>query len=185
MDAVLRAASTVFTSSGVDAPAKEITDLAGVGVGTLYRHFPQRSDLVKAVLEKEITDCAEAGRVLSCTLEPGVALERWLSRYTEFLAAKDGLASALHSNRAAFDALRQHILAQLGPTCEALLESATASGAIRSGIGAHALLYAVAKLCVPVEGEREEDSRRMVALLIDGMRYGARHDRYRESHPTG
>ena len=52
VEALVEAAGTVFASSGVNAPAKEITDLAGVGVGTLYRHFPQRSDLVKAVLDR-------------------------------------------------------------------------------------------------------------------------------------
>ena len=54
VDALLEAAKSVFATSGVDAPAKEITDLAGVGVGTLYRHFPQRADLVAAVLQREI-----------------------------------------------------------------------------------------------------------------------------------
>ena len=57
---LLAAAKAVFGTSGVDAPAKEIADLAGVGVGTLYRHFPQRSDLVKAVLQHEIDACADA-----------------------------------------------------------------------------------------------------------------------------
>ena len=61
VDALLEAAKTVFDTSGVDAPAKEIADLAGVGVGTLYRHFPQRSDLVKAVFQREIDACADAG----------------------------------------------------------------------------------------------------------------------------
>jgi AcrR family transcriptional regulator len=81
----------------VDAPAKEIADLAGVGVGTLYRHFPQRSDLVKAVLEHEIDACAAAAAALAAAHEPGAALEQWLHRYTEFLAAKRGLAAALHA----------------------------------------------------------------------------------------
>src|SRR3954453_5196176 len=60
VDALLKAARTVFDTSGVDAPAKEITDLAGVGVGTLYRHFPQRSDLVKAVVRTGIEAVAAA-----------------------------------------------------------------------------------------------------------------------------
>src|SRR5450631_3442994 len=69
--ALVEAAKTVFASSGVDAPAKEITDLAGVGVGTLYRHFPRRSDLVKAVLEHEIDACAAAASALAAAHEPG------------------------------------------------------------------------------------------------------------------
>ena len=62
VDALIEAAGTVFATSGVEAPAKEITDLAGVGVGTLYRHFPRRSDLVKAVVESGIDAVADAGR---------------------------------------------------------------------------------------------------------------------------
>ena len=70
VDALIEAAKTVFAASGVDAPAKEITDLAGVGVGTLYRHFPQRSDLVEAVVESGIDAVADAGPALSAAHEP-------------------------------------------------------------------------------------------------------------------
>ena len=102
---LLAAAKAVFGTSGVDAPAKEIADLAGVGVGTLYRHFPQRSDLVKAVLQREIDACADAAPALSAAHGPGAALANWLHRYTEFLALKPGLATALHSGDPAFDEL--------------------------------------------------------------------------------
>src|SRR5918996_5054170 len=95
VDALVEAARTVFATSGVDAPAKEITDLAGVGVGTLYRHFPQRSELVAAVLQREIDACADAGRALSAAHQPGAALAKWLHRYTEFIGTKRGLATAL------------------------------------------------------------------------------------------
>src|SRR5947209_2891668 len=102
LDGLLEAAKTVFATSGVDAPAKEIADLAGVGVGTLYRHFPQRSDLVRAVLEHEIDACAAAAETLAATNEPGEALTKWLHRYTGFLATKRGFAAALHSGDPAF-----------------------------------------------------------------------------------
>ena len=69
-DSLLEAAKTAFATSGVDAPAKEIAALAGVGVGTLYRHFPRRSDLVVAVLRREIDACADAGPALSAAHEP-------------------------------------------------------------------------------------------------------------------
>jgi len=88
IDSLLEAAKAVFGTSGVDAPAKEIADLAGVGVGTLYRHFPQRSDLVKAVLQREIDACADAAQALSAAQEPAAALANWLHRYAEFLALK-------------------------------------------------------------------------------------------------
>jgi AcrR family transcriptional regulator len=173
VDSLLEAAKAVFATSGVDAPAKEIADLAGVGVGTLYRHFPQRSDLVKAVLQREIDACADAGPALTAAHEPGTALAKWLHRYTEFVATKRGLATALHSGDPAFDALPGYFYQRLGPALGSLLEAAAANGEIRAGISAKDLLHAVAHLCQPVPGEGVAYSRRMVALLVDGLRYGA------------
>jgi AcrR family transcriptional regulator len=76
IDSLLEAAKAVFATSGVDAPAKEIADLAGVGVGTLYRHFPQRSDLVKAVFQREVDACADAAPALAAAHEPAAAVPR-------------------------------------------------------------------------------------------------------------
>jgi AcrR family transcriptional regulator len=170
---LLEAAKAVFAGSGVDAPAKEIADLAGVGVGTLYRHFPQRSDLVKAVFQREVDACADAAPALAAANEPGAALEKWLHRYTEFLAAKRGLAPALHSGDPAYSALPGYFRQRLGPALGSLLEAAIASGEIRDGISAKDLLDAVANLSMPVADEGPAYSQRMVALLIDGLRYGA------------
>lgn len=174
VDSLLEAAKAVFDTSGVDAPAKEITDLAGVGVGTLYRHFPLRSDLVKAVVRHGIDACADAGPALSAAHEPGAALTAWIQRYTEFLATKRGLASALHSGDPAFDALPGYFMQRLGPVLGALLDAAAANGEIRGDISADDLLLAVAHLCLPVPGEGVTYSRRMVGVLVDGLRYGAR-----------
>jgi AcrR family transcriptional regulator len=173
IDSLLEAAKTVFGTSGVDAPAKEIADLAGVGVGTLYRHFPQRSDLVKAVFQHEVDACADAGPALAAAHKPGEALAKWLHRYTEFLAIKPGLAPALHSGDPAFDALPGYFRQRLGPTLDSLLDAATTSGEIRADISSKDLLYAVANLCMPVADEGLTYSQRMVALLVDGLRYGA------------
>jgi len=173
IDSLLEAAKAVFATSGVDAPAKEIADLAGVGVGTLYRHFPQRSDLVKAVFQREVDACADAAPALTAAYEPGEALARWLHRYTEFVATKRGLAAALHSGDPAFDALPGYFRQRLEPALGSLLEAATASGEIRADIGPRYLLHAVANLCLPMEDEGVAYSQRMVALLIDGLRYGA------------
>jgi AcrR family transcriptional regulator len=173
IDSLLEAAKAVFGTSGVDAPAKEIADLAGVGVGTLYRHFPQRSDLVKAVFQREVDACADAAPALASAYEPGAALAKWLHRYTEFLATKRGLATALHSGDPAFEALPGYFMGRLGPALRSLLEAAAASGEIRADTSAKDLLYAVATLSLPVAGEGVAYSQRMVALLIDGLRYGA------------
>ncbi|TWF80423.1 TetR family transcriptional regulator [Pseudonocardia hierapolitana] len=177
VDALLEAARTVFDASGVDAPAKEITDLAGVGVGTLYRHFPQRSDLVKAVVESGIDAVAEAGPALAAAFEPAEALERWIDRYVELLGTKRGLASALHAGDPAFAGLPDYFMQRLGPTLSALLDAGVAAGAIRGDIGAEDLLYAVAQLCRPVPGRGPEHGRRMVGVLVDGLRCGGGQQR--------
>ncbi len=180
-DAVLDAAKVVFAASGVDAPAKEITDLAGVGVGTLYRHFPRRSDLVRAVVQREVDACAAAAPALAAAHAPGVALAQWLHRYTAFLATKRGLAAALHSGDPAFDELPGYFMQRLGPTLGSLLDAATASGEIRVDIDISPkdLLYAVATLCQPAADEGVAYSQRMVALLLDGLRYGTDSSRSR------
>ena len=168
--ALLEAAKTAFATSGVDVPAKEIAALAGVGVGTLYRHFPRRSDLIVAVLQREIDACADAGPALSATHEPTDALVQWLHRYTEFVATKRGLATALHSGDPAFDALPGYFFERLGPVLSDLLDAATAAGDIRANVSAEDLLTAVALLCHPAPDTDAEYSQRMVGLLIDGLR---------------
>ena len=151
---------------------KEITDLAGVGVGTLYRHFPQRSDLVKAVVETGIDAVAEAAPALSAAFEPAEALTRWIDRFTELLGTKRGLASALHSGDPAFAGPPDYFLERLGPTLSALLDAAAAEGEIRGDIAADDLLYAIAQLCQPVPGRGPEHGRRIVGVLVDGLRRG-------------
>ncbi len=173
IDSLLEAAKAVFATSGVDAPAREIADRAKVGVGTLYRHFPRRSDLVKAVYQREVDACADAAPTLAAEHEPVVALEKWLQRYTEFLATKRGLASAIYSGDPAFDALPEYFMQRLGPALGSLLEAAAAAGEIRADVDAEDLLHAVAHLSKPVMNDDVEYSQRMIALLVDGLRYGA------------
>lgn len=167
-DALLVAAKVVFAESGVDAPAKEITDLAGVGVGTLYRHFPLRSDLIIAVLQHELDACIALAAGLTSDHEPTEALSIWLHRYTELVATKQGLAAALHSGDPAYDELPSYIIQRLEPVLESLLDAA--SGEIKRDMNAKDLLRAVAQLCVPTPGAGLAYSQRMVALLIDGLR---------------
>lgn len=173
IDALLDAAKATFGTSGVDAPAKEIADLAGVGVGTLYRHFPKRSDLVKAVFQNEVDACADAAPALAAQHEPVVALEKWLHRYTEFLETKRGLASALHSGDPAFDALPNYFIGRLGPAVGSLMDAAVDAGEIRAVASPKDLLYAVSKLCMPVHDDEPNHGRRMIDLLVDGLQHGA------------
>src|SRR3569623_3664214 len=91
LDALIEAAKAVFASSGVDSPVRDIAEKAGVGVGTVYRHFPQRSDLVAAVFRREIAACAAEADALAAAYPPGEALDRWIERVIGFISTKRGL----------------------------------------------------------------------------------------------
>jgi AcrR family transcriptional regulator len=173
---LLEAAKAVFATSGVDAPVREIAERAGVGVGTVYRHFPHRSDLVTAVFRHEVDACAAAAPVLAAEHEPGEALALWLQRYTGFIATKRGLAAALHSGDPAFDALPAYFQQHLQPALESLLDAAAAAGAVRADVDPGDLLRAVVNLCLPAADDAGH-TERMVALLIDGLRYRGGPDR--------
>lgn len=173
MDALLEAALTVFATAGVDAPVREIAAKAGVGVGTVYRHFPQRSDLIAAVFRHEVDACADAAPVLAAKHAPGKALAIWMQRYADFIATKRGLATALHSGNPAFNTLPTYFDKRLRPALQALLDAAASAGEVRTDIEPDDLLRAVASLCMSADGKRTDYVRRMVALLVDGLRYTA------------
>ena len=181
MDTLLQTAMAVFATSGVDAPVREIAEQAGVGVGTVYRHFPQRSDLIAAVFRREIDGCADAAAVLAAKHAPFEALANWMQRYAAFIATKRGLAPALHSGNPAFEPLRAHFDQRVRPALRTLLESAAAAGQIRVDVDADDLLGAVASLCMSVHNDAAGQARRMVALLVDGLRYGTKRSSPRSS----
>lgn len=173
LDKLLRTALAVFDSSGVDAPVREIARRARVGVGTIYRHFPRRSDLIVAVLRNEVDACANAGTELSAKHSAGEALVRWVECYVEFVTARRGLAASLNSDDPAFKAVTLHFQQRLRPVVQSLIDAAIAAGEIRKGIQPYELLCGVAALCNPFECPEPPDARRMVSLFIDGLRYGA------------
>ena len=173
LDALLLAAKAVFATSGVDAPVRQIAEQAGVGLGTLYRHFPQRADLIAAVFRREIDACADAAPVLAAERAPFEALAGWMQRYAGFIAAKRGLAEALHSGDPAYDNLPGYFDQRLRPALRALLDAAAAAGGVRADVDADELLGAVASLCLSSHNAGPGRAERMVALLVDGLRYGA------------
>ena len=174
IDSLIESAKALFMSSGVDVPMKEIADSAGVGVGTLYRHFPLRSDLISAVFKREIDDCAAEAPVLAASHPPDVALELWLQRYTGFVATKHGLAAALHSGDPAYSTLRVRFEQQVAPALGMLLDNAVAAGLVHDGEDPVELLGAVANLSIPAPGVSDNSrAYRMVALLMKGLRYDA------------
>jgi AcrR family transcriptional regulator len=167
---LLEAAAATFIASGVDAPVREIAARAGVGVATIYRHFPTRADLIVAVYRHQVEACAQAGPALLAGSEtPHAALAAWINLFVDFLVTKHGLAEALHSDNAAFETLHAYFLDRLVPVCAELLAAATEAGEIRRDVQALELMFAVGNLCIG-EGTTGYDARRMVTLLIAGLR---------------
>ncbi|MEW2429207.1 TetR/AcrR family transcriptional regulator [Micromonospora sp. NPDC047644] len=167
---LLAAAASAFVTSGVDVPVRDIATRAGVGVGTIYRHFPTRADLIVAVYRHQVEACAEAGPTLLAESDtPHAALARWINLFVDFLVTKHGLAEALQSDNAAFEALHAYFLDRLLPVCAHLLDAAAAAGEIRPGVTAFELLRGVGNLCIGA-GEPRYDARRMVELLVAGLR---------------
>ncbi|WP_442877445.1 TetR/AcrR family transcriptional regulator [Dactylosporangium sp. AC04546] len=162
---LLDAAAAAFVASGVDAPVRDIAARAGVGVGTIYRHFPTRADLIVAVYRHQIEACAAAGpELLNASDSPRAALARWIDLFVDFLVTKHGLAEALRSDDAAFESLHAAFLDRLLPVCAALLDACE----IRA-VDAYQLLRAVGNLCIGAGSDARYDARRMVGILVAGL----------------
>lgn len=168
---LLDAAAAVFVVSGVEAPVRDIAAKAGVGVGTIYRHFPTRADLVIAVFRHQVEACAEAGpALLESSGSPYAALTEWAGKFVDFLTTKHGLAAALQSDNARFETLHAYFLDRLLPVCARLLEAAAAAGEIRSDVDAYGLLRGIGGLCAGAEGDARYNVRLMVEVLVAGLR---------------
>ncbi|KQW94065.1 TetR family transcriptional regulator [Massilia sp. Root418] len=173
-EAILEAAKVVFAASGVDAPIREIAGKAGVGLGTLYRRFPTRAALVAAVFRREVDVCADAATALAAECRPLDALSAWLMSYTRFLATKQGLAAALRSGDATFAALPDYFRSRFEPALAKLLTAAASAGDTRGDIAPYDLLRAIGNLSVSGDDDAVQHTERMILLLLDGLRYGAR-----------
>ncbi len=168
---LLDAAAAVFVAEGVEAPMRTIAARAGVGVGTVYRHFPTRADLIVAVYRHQVDACAEAGPTLLATAPtPRVALERWIDGFVDFLVTKHGLAAVLQSDSGGFAALHAYFLDRLVPVCAQLLDAAVRAGEILADVDAYALLRGVGNLCIGAGADPRYDARQMAALLVAGLR---------------
>ncbi|MFE4995608.1 TetR/AcrR family transcriptional regulator [Streptomyces mirabilis] len=168
---LLDAAAAVFVTSGVEAPVRDIAAKAGVGMGTIYRHFPTRADLIIAVYRHQVDACAEAGPALlaSCAT-PYAALGQWIDLFVDFLVTKHGLAAVLQPDNAGFDTLHAYLLERLVPVCDQLLDAAASRGEIRSGLEGLELMRGVGNLCIGADSDPRYDARRLVGLLIAGLR---------------
>ncbi len=170
-ETLLDAAASAFVASGVYAPVRDIAAKAGVGIGTIYRHFPTRADLIVAVYRHQVEACAAAApALLASSSTPHAALAQWINLFVDFLVTKHGLAEALQTDNADFQSLHAYFLDRLVPACAQLLDAAAAAGEIRPGMNAVDLLRGVGNLCVGAGKDTGYDARRMVDLLITGLR---------------
>ena len=170
-ETLLAAAAATFVASGVDVPVRDIAARAGVGVGTIYRHFPTRADLIVAVYRHQVEACADAGpTLLSDSNSPHAALTDWINLFVDFLITKRGLAGALQSDSSAFETLHAYFLDRLVPVCAQLLEAAAAAGEIAPDVGAYGLMRGVGNICIGADTDPDYDARRMVQLVIAGLR---------------
>lgn len=167
---LLAAAAEVFVRSGVDAPIREIAAEAGVGMGTIYRHFPTRADLVVAVYRHQVEACAEAGPELLSTADSAFsALRRWIDLFVDFLVTKHGLANAMQSDSSGFESLHAYFLDRLGPVCGELIDAAVEAGEIRE-IQPYELMRGIGNLCIGRDDDPRYNPRRLIELLLTGLR---------------
>ena len=169
--ALLQAAARVFAASGVDAPVREVAAAAGVGMGTLYRHFPTRADLVVALYRHQVEDCAQAGPALLATApSPFVAVLEWVHLFADFLGTKHGLATLWQGESAGITALHELFLHRLVPVLSDLLTAARDAGEVVADTSAYELVRAVGDLMAYSPDDPDYDVRRVITLLVTGLR---------------
>lgn len=167
---LLKTASTLFREKGVMVPMKDIAREAGIGVGTLYRHFPHRADLIAAVFRNEVDECAMAAERLCQEFSSCEALDRWIALYVQLIVTKRGLASVLHSGESAYADLPAYFETRLVSSLEKLLPHVT--GNIRDNTLATDILRGIALLCAPAAKGDLLQTQRLVKLFLEGIRAG-------------
>jgi AcrR family transcriptional regulator len=174
-DRLVAEAATAFAERGVDVPLEEIARRSDVGIGTLYRHFPTRDALVEAVYRREVETLCEAADDLLRDYPAEAALEQWLQRFVEYVATKRGMAEALKSIVGADSELFAESHRRISEAINLLVVAAVQSGTIRDDVEPFDLLRAVSGICMAPSNQDDwrERARRLVSLLMDGMRYRA------------
>lgn len=168
---VLEAAKAVFAAAGPAGSLEAVARQAGVGVGTLYRHFPTRQALFEAVYRREVEQLVELAEQLGTDLPPLEALRRWMHANVEFVATKKGMSVALAVAVHASSDLKAYSMDRLGRALEALLRRAVNAGVIRDDIGPEDILRTVVGLCYTHDKPGwQVNVLRLVDVFVDGMR---------------
>ena len=173
---LIETAAPAFAEHGVEASLEEIARRAGVGIGTLYRHFPTRESLVEVVYGREVESLLAAADDLATREAPDVALEQWMLRFVGYLAAKRGMAESLRVLFASNSQLFDKVKGKVPQALQRLVKMAAEAGTIRKDIEAADLMQALSGIySAPHTPDWRERSRRLVRLLMDGLRSGAKN----------
>jgi len=168
---VLEAAKAIFSAGGPDASLEAVARRAGVGIGTLYRHFPTREALFEAVYRREVQQLVEFAEQLKSEAAPVDALRRWLRSNVEFVATKKGMSAALALAVDGSSELYAYTFDRLTKAVGALLDRAAAAGEIRSDIGPEDLLRALVGMCYMHDQPGWQATvLRLVDVFVDGLR---------------
>jgi len=173
---LLATALKLFTSSKEEVTLSAVAERAGVGIGTLYRHFATRDALVEAVYRHEIERLSDAAPALLKQMPAEKALEEWLTRFARLIAAKRGLKEAVPSIFETGTDAYAHSRDRMTTAVTRLLDAASNSGAIRSDFDPQDVLLAVAASpwAFANDGDWEDRALRMLRLVMDGLRYKPR-----------
>ncbi len=168
---LIEVAKQAFAESGPHVSLDEIARRAGVGIGTLYRHFPTRDAIVEAVYRREVAQLAAAATRLLGTMAPAAALHEWMRLFVDYIATKKVMASALGAIVDCGSALYAASGAQIGEAMTLLVDRAVAAGEIRADVDPIDLLRALVGFTLGNSSAGWQASAlRLIEILMDGLR---------------
>jgi AcrR family transcriptional regulator len=175
-DRLIEAATQAFARDGADASLKAIAKDAGVGIGTLYRRFPTREQLIWAIYRSEVDRICASVPDLLAQRPPAEALRAWMESFLGFLAAKRGMADALKAALATDDEQRLQTRGLITTALARLLEAGAADGTLRPDISPLDVMMALGGTAlIASEPEQQEQAARLLDLLLDGLRHCDAH----------
>ena len=168
-------AKLAFAEIGPNVSLEEIARRAEVGIGTLYRHFPTRDDIIAAVYRREVTQLADAATRLLETRPAGEALHEWLRLFVDYIATKKVIAPALASMTGGTSALYESSIDLMKGAIADLVEKAIAAGDIRPDVEPFDLVQALGSFAMGVSTSPGWETRtlRLIDILMDGLRSGS------------
>lgn len=168
---LMEAAKAGFAETGPNVSLEEIARRAGVGIGTLYRHFPTRDALIEAVYRHELGGFAEAGDRLSATLPPGEALHEWMRLLVDYIATKKVIAAAVATMVGGSTELYASSGTRITDAMSALVARAAQAGDIRADVDPEDLLRALVGFTYGNANPGwEASAKRLIDILMDGLR---------------